>query len=67
MTGEIIPAATPTATAESAETAEPEEETAGLGGSGGDDDGGGELGMAIVLGLALGGVVGFGVRRLRAD
>ena len=31
VTGEIIPAATPTATAESAETAEPEEETAGLG------------------------------------
>ena len=26
----------------------------------------GELGMAIVLGLALGGLVGFGVRRLRA-
>ena len=65
VTGEIIPAATPTATAESAATAEPEEETAGLG-SGDDDDGGGELGMAIVLGLALGGLVGFGVRRLRA-
>lgn len=66
VTGEIIPAATPTATAESAETAEPQEETAGLGSGGDDDGGGGELGMAIVLGLALGGVVGFGVRRLRA-
>ena len=63
VTGEIIPAATPTATAEPAETAEPEEETAGLGSGG--DDGGGQLGMAIVLGLALGGLVGFGVRRLR--
>ena len=30
------------------------------------DGGSGELGMAIVLGLALGGLVGFGVRRLRA-
>jgi len=65
VTGEIIPAATPTATAESAETAEPEEETAGLGSSGG-NGGGGELGLAIVLGLALGGLTGFGVRRLRA-
>ena len=64
VTGEIIPAATPTATAEAAETAEPEQETAGLGGDGG-DAGGGQLGMAIVLGLALGGLVGFGVRRLR--
>ena len=66
VTGEIIPAATPTATAEAAETAEPEEETAGLGSGGDDDGGGGELGMAIVLGLALGGVAGFGVRRLRS-
>ena len=31
-----------------------------------DGGGSGELGMAIVLGLALGGLVGFGVRRLRA-
>ena len=37
------------------------------GSAAGDDGGGsGELGMAIVLGLALGGLVGFGVRRLRA-
>ena len=38
VTGEIIPEATPTATAESAETAEPEEETAGLGGGDADDE-----------------------------
>jgi len=65
VTGEIIPEATPTATPEAAETAEPDG-TAGLGSSGGGDGGSGELGMAIVLGLALGGLVGFGVRRLRA-
>jgi hypothetical protein len=63
VTGEVIPAATPTATAEPARTAEPA--AGGLGGGGGGDGGGGELGMAIVLGLALGGLVGFGVRRLR--
>ena len=40
-------------------------QTAGLGGGSG-DGGSGELGIAIVLGLALGGLVGFGVRRLRA-
>jgi hypothetical protein len=68
VTGEIIPAATPTATAEPAQTTEPEEETAGLGSGGGNGDGGGgELGMAIVLGLALGGLTGFAVRRLRAS
>jgi hypothetical protein len=67
VTGEVIPEATPTATAAPAETAEPGGGTAGLGngGGGGSDGGGGELGMAIVLGLALGGLVGFGVRRLR--
>jgi hypothetical protein len=60
VTGEVIPEATPTATAEPAKTAEPAGGTAGLG-----DGGGGELGMAIVLGLALGGLIGFGLRRLR--
>ena len=64
VTGEVIPEATPTATAAPAKTAEPAGGTAGLGGGGG-DGGGGELGMAIVLGLALGGLVGFGLRRLR--
>jgi hypothetical protein len=63
VTGEIIPEPTPTATPEAAATAEPDD-TAGLGPSG-DSGGSGELGMAIVLGLALGGLVGFGVRRLR--
>jgi hypothetical protein len=58
VTGEVIPEATPTATAAPAKTAAPAGGTAGLGG-------GGELGMAIVLGLALGGLVGFGLRRLR--
>ena len=68
VTGEIIPDATPTATPEAAATAEPDD-TAGLGSGGGASPGvgdGGELGFAIVLGLALGGLVGFGVRRLRA-
>ena len=66
VTGEIIPEPTPTATPEPAATAEPDDETAGLGSAGAADDGGsGELGIAIVLGLALGGLVGFGVRRLR--
>jgi hypothetical protein len=64
VTGEVIPEATPTATAARAKTAQPAGGTAGLGGGDG-DGGGGELGMAIVLGLALGGLVGFGVRRLR--
>ena len=64
VTGEPIPEPTATKTAEPAATVD-SGGTAGLGG--GDDDGGtGELGMAIVLGLALGGLVGFGVRRLRA-
>ncbi len=63
VTGQVIPEATPTATAAPAKTAAPDT-TGGLGGGGG-DAGGGELGMAIVLGLALGGLVGFGVRRLR--
>jgi hypothetical protein len=63
VTGQVIPQATPTATAAPAKTAAPGT-TGGLGGGGG-DGGGGELGMAIVLGLALGGLVGFGVRRLR--
>ena len=63
VTGEVIPEPTPTETAEPAATVE-SGGTAGL--EGGSDDGGsGELGMAIVLGLALGGLVGFGVRRLR--
>jgi hypothetical protein len=61
VTGTPIPQATPTATAKPAETVQ-----AGGLGSGEDDGGSGELGMAIVLGLALGGLVGFGVRRLRA-
>jgi hypothetical protein len=65
VTGEVIPQATPTATAESAKTAAPSQETGGLGGGSGGDGGGGELGMAIILGLALGGLVGFGLRRLR--
>jgi hypothetical protein len=65
VTGEVIPEATPTATAAPAKTAEPAGGTAGLGGGGGGGGGGGELGMAIVLGLALGGLVGFGLRRLR--
>jgi hypothetical protein len=64
VTGNVIPQATPTATAKPAATAS-SGGTAGLGGSG-DDSGSGQLGMAIVLGLALGGLVGFGVRRLRA-
>ena len=63
VTGTPIPEPTATKTAEPASTVD-SGGTAGLGG--GDDDGGsGELGMAIVLGLALGGLVGFGVRRLR--
>jgi hypothetical protein len=63
VTGEPVPEATPTATAKPAQTAEP----GGVGGGSDDGSGGsGELGMAIVLGLALGGLVGFGVRRLRA-
>jgi Ca-activated chloride channel family protein len=64
VTGEPIPDPTPTATPEPAETAAPDD-TAGLGSSGG-DGGSAELGIAIVFGLALGGLVGFGVRRLRA-
>jgi hypothetical protein len=64
VTGTVIPQQTATATPEAAATAE-SDDTAGL--SGGDAGGGsGELGIAIVLGLALGGLVGFGVRRLRA-
>jgi Ca-activated chloride channel homolog len=63
VTGQVIPEATPTATAAPAKTAAPAD-TGGLRGGGG-DGGGGELGMAIVLGLALGGLAGFGVRRLR--
>jgi hypothetical protein len=65
VTGEIIPEATPTATPEPAATAAPDD-TAGLGSSGDGDGGSGELGIAIVFGLALGALVGFGVRRLRA-
>jgi hypothetical protein len=61
VTGTPIPEATPTATAKPAQTVQ-----AGGLDSGDDDGGSGELGMAIVLGLALGGLVGFGVRRLRA-
>jgi len=64
VTGEIIPEPTPTATPEAAATAAPDD-TAGLGSSGDSDGGSGELGMAIVFGLALGALVGFGVRRLR--
>jgi hypothetical protein len=68
VTGAVIPAATPTATAAPAKTAAPADQTGGLGGGGGDGGGGGgELGMAIVLGLALGGLAGFGVRRLRTS
>ena len=64
VTGAVIPQATPTATAKPAATVQ-SGQTAGLGGGGG-DGGSGELGITIVLGLALGGLVGFGVRRLRA-
>ena len=64
VTGNVIPTPTPTATAKPAATVE-SGQTAGLGG--GDGGGGsGELGMTIVLALTLGGLVGFGVRRLRA-
>ena len=63
VTGNVIPTPTPTATAKPAATVE-SGQTAGLGGSGG--SGSGELGMTIVLALTLGGLVGFGVRRLRA-
>jgi hypothetical protein len=65
VTGEIIPEPTPTATPKAAATVD-SGQTAGLGGGDGGDGGSGELGMAIVLGLALGGLVGFGVRRLGA-
>jgi hypothetical protein len=64
VTGNVIPTATPTATAKPAATVE-SGQTAGLG-AGGGGGGSGELGMTIVLGLALGGLVGFGFRRLRA-
>jgi hypothetical protein len=60
VTGNVIPTPTPTATAKPAATVE-SGQTAGLGGGGS-----GELGMTIVLALTLGGLVGFGVRRLRA-
>jgi hypothetical protein len=60
VTGNVIPTPTPTATAKPAATVE-SGQTAGLG-----EGGSGELGMTIVLALALGGLVGFGVRRLRA-
>lgn len=64
VTGNVIPTPTATATAKPAATVE-SGQTAGLGG--GDGGGGsGELGMTIVLALTLGGLVGFGVRRLRA-
>jgi hypothetical protein len=64
VTGNVIATPTPTATAKPAATVE-SGQTAGLGG--GDGGGGsGELGMTIVLALTLGGLVGFGVRRLRA-
>ncbi len=63
VTGNVIPTPTPTATAKPAATVE-SGQTAGLGGGG--EGGSGELGMTIVLALALGGLVGFGVRRLRA-
>jgi len=62
VTGNVIATPTPTATAKPAATVE-SGQTAGLGGGGG---GSGELGMTIVLALTLGGLVGFGVRRLRA-
>ena len=62
VTGEVIPEPTPTATPEAAPTAG----SGGTAAPGGGDGGSGELGMAIVLGLALGGLVGFGVRRVRA-
>lgn len=61
VTGEVIPEATPTRTAEPAATVD----SGGTAGLGGGDGGSGEVGTAIVLGLALGGLVGFGVRRLR--
>ena len=64
VTGNVIPTPTPTATAKPAATVE-SGQTAGLGGGGG-GGGSGELGMTIVLALTLGGLVGFGVRRLRA-
>ncbi len=64
VTGAVIPQATPTATAKPAATVQ-SGQTAGLGGGGG-SGGSGELGITIVLGLALGGLVGFGLRRLRA-
>ncbi len=63
VSGNVIPTPTPTATAKPAATVE-SGQTAGLGGGGG--GGSGELGMTIVLALTLGGLVGFGVRRLRA-
>ena len=64
VTGNVIPTSTPTATANPAATVG-SGQTAGLGA--GDGGGGsGELGMTIVLALTLGGLVGFGVRRLRA-
>ena len=65
VTGEVIATPTPTATPKAAATVD-SGSTAGLGGGGDDDGGSGELGMVIVLGLALGGLVGFGVRRLQA-
>jgi hypothetical protein len=66
VTGEVIEEPTPTATAEPADEVDaPDESTAGLDGGAG-DGGGGELGMAIVFGLALGGLLGFGARRLRS-
>ena len=63
VTGTVIPTPAPTATAKPAATVE-SGQTAGVGGGSG--GGSGELGMTIVLALALGGLVGFGVRRLRA-
>ena len=63
VTGQVIPTPTPTATAKPAATVQ-SGQTAGLGAGAGRRPG--ELGITIVLGLALGGLVGFGVRRLRA-